>query len=262
MQYSPKITRSFVPRYYEMDAKGEVTPTTMMALFEETAANHCVESGWDMFALREEGLGWILIEGNFEMMRYPVNGECFSISTWLEGARYFYGLRRFEVRGSGGEVIGRARSLWAFYSIETKRPVPIKKEILEAWKPDPEKNPVRENPGGHPPQITKSALPYRVRSVDIDTNGHVNNVRYLEWAIESVNENIRDSYFLSYIEGRFIHEVVLGQRIKSVSEYSDNKTAAIDCGLGIYAIDPLHGEQRAAACARSIWKARKSTTPP
>ncbi len=63
--------RPYRLRYYEMDTWGEATPLTMLNLFEETAFTHCEESGWDVYRLRKNGYGWILLRGSVEMYRYP-----------------------------------------------------------------------------------------------------------------------------------------------------------------------------------------------
>lgn len=62
-EYSPRISRAYTPRYAEMDDDGVVTPVAMMGLFEETAVAHCDEAGWDVYRLRREGYGWMMLEG-------------------------------------------------------------------------------------------------------------------------------------------------------------------------------------------------------
>ncbi|QQO07436.1 acyl-[acyl-carrier-protein] thioesterase [Breznakiella homolactica] len=260
MEKIPRIKKSFSPRYYEMDTNGEVKPTTMMALFEETAAAHCQAAGWDMFSLKEDGYGWVLLEGGFRMFRYPRNGEYFTVETWADAAHLFYGRRNFAVKDEQGRIIGKAHSLWSFFNVDEKRPAPIKQEFLDIWKPKEQKDLKRRRPGGDPPELHPYAAPYTVRSLDLDTNGHVNNVRYLEWAIESVQEEIRNTYVLSSVEGRFIHEVRKGQQVRSVAEYGSTIYPALSCRLGVYSGDPKTGEYRIAACAESTWTVRTSGT--
>ena len=260
MDYSPRHARAYKPRYCELDERGEATPAAMMALFEETAVSHCDVTGWDVFRLRAEGLGWILLEGGFEMDRYPRYGEEFSIETWMSGARLFYGLRGFEVRGGYGAAIGRAWSLWTFYDLARRRPTPVLGDILEAWRPDPSVSPSRRAPraGGEAPELPAIADPsglgpsIEVRPLDIDTNGHVNNVRYLEWAVGAVPAAVRDGYSLRSVEGRYIHEIKEGQRVLPASFPLQAEGDARAFGLGVY--DAETGT--AAAVAFSRWEPR------
>lgn len=258
MDYSPRHARAYKPRYCELDERGEVTPAAMMALFEETAVSHCDVTGWDVFRLRREGFGWILLEGGFEMTRYPRYGERFTIETWLSGARLFYGLRGFEVKGDDGSTIGRAWSLWTFYDLARRRPAPVLDDILAAWKPDPAVSPSRRSTrtagdeSASCPPIPSPKAAIEVRPLDIDTNGHVNNVRYLEWAVGAVPATVRDGYRLSSVEGRYLHEVKEGRRVVPASFPLPDDGDARAFGLGVY--DAESGT--AAAVASSRWAPR------
>jgi acyl-ACP thioesterase len=268
MEYSPRHARAFKPRYYEMDDDGEATPTTMMSLFEDTAFSHCESTGWDVFRLREAGYGWVLMEGGFSMDRYPRYKEPFTVETWLEGAKRFYGKRGFEVKDESGATIGRARSLWVFYDLERRRPASILPEILESWRPNPKSVPERGKLGGEAPAMSAAdASAFDVRALDIDTNGHVNNVRYLEWALDAIPKTAHDARKLSCIEGRFIHEVVKGQRVTPVSRRAEDHPLAYR--LAVYASGDAAdanaaaadghgaaGSSTLAACAWSTWTRR------
>ncbi len=260
MEYSPRHARAFKPRYYEMDDRGETTPTAMMGLFEDAAFSHCEETGWDVFRLREAGYGWILLKGGFEMERYPRYKEAFTIETWLAGSRLFYGLRGFEVKDGAGRVLGRARSLWVFYDLGKRRPAPVLADILDAWRPDPGSAPSRasgDRVDAEPAPPSYGNTPaFDVRALDIDTNGHVNNVRYLEWALESVPRAVRDGYRLSSIEGRFIHEVVLGQSVLPASSRDGEGDGSLDYRLAVYASGAAGGEPSIAASATARWTSR------
>lgn len=259
-EYSPRISRDFTPRYAEMDDDGVTTPVAMMGLFEETAVAHCDEAGWDVYRLRREGYGWMMLEGGFSMLRYPRHKELFTIETWMTGARLFYGHRGFEVQSSTGETIGKAWSLWVFYDLARGRPAPVLPEILESWRPDPAHRPARraepDPAGGQAAALERSALAaFDARALDIDTNGHVNNVRYLEWALEALPRDFRDGHRLVSVEGRFVNQVMLGQRVRPVAIGDGERYR-----LAVYACAG-DGDQAAdaslAACAASSWEPRE-----
>ncbi len=260
-EYSPRVSREYTPRYAEMDDDGVTTPAAMMGLFEETAVAHCDEAGWDVYRLRREGYGWMMLEGGFSMDRYPGYKDKFTVETWMTGARLFYGHRGFEVKDEAGSTIGRAWSLWVFYDLARGRPAPVLPGILEAWRPDPAMRPARrtepEPAGGEAAPIEGCALSaFDARALDIDTNGHVNNVRYLEWALEALPRDFRDGHRLVSVEGRFVNQVMLGQRVRPVAlgEGGRYRLAVYACaGDGNQAADAS-----LAACAASRWEPRGS----
>ncbi len=261
MENAKAHTRGFLPRYYEMDRHGAVTPLTMLSLFEETGFSHCEESGWDVFRLRSEGFGWVLLNGSFRMYRYPRYKEPFTIETRLAAARAFYGLRDFVVRVSSGDIVGTARSLWTFYDVERRRPARIPGAILEAWRHDPSAPCAREDPPDDAPgpDCLDPLRAYDVRYSDIDTNGHVNNVNYLEWALEAVPAEVLDGYTLAAVDGWYLHQVRHGCRVKpAVREREPIVGGPRSFDLAVYDTGFAgSGEARLVSCARSAWLRRR-----
>jgi acyl-ACP thioesterase len=249
--------RNFKLRYYEMDERGEATPVTMLSLLEETAFSHCEESGWDIYRLVSEGYGWILLRGCLEMRRYPAYREPFTIQSWCSGTKAFYGTREYRVLGSRGAVLGYARSLWLFYSLERRRPVPILGEIVSAWKPGGQASGPMElaEIAGPGPAAIDPAHGFEVRLADIDTNGHVNNVNYLAWALETMPQELRQERFLHRVRGQFKREVAYGATVRAAIE----GPATEGCFLhGAYATGPDGGEPYLAAAAESVWLPRRA----
>lgn len=272
MEYQNSHERSFTPRYYEMDRHGAVTPLTMLSLFEETAFSHCDDTDWSVYRLREEGFGWVLLNGAFRMKRYPRYKESFTIETRLAAARLFYGLREFVVKDGSGEEIGGARSLWSFYDVERRRPARILDPILKAWGHDPSALCDRAPQPDDPPGLGRvdAVRVYDVRFSDIDTNGHVNNVKYLEWALEALSADVRDGFMLHALDGWYLHQVMYGQRVLPAVEErpfgtgfrgglsgasADSASRRFD--LAVYEVTASGAAApRLVSCARSCWKAR------
>lgn len=252
---SPKLhTREFLPRYYEMDGRGELTPTALLSCLEETAFSHCEDSGWDVFRLMKAGFGWVLLRGGLRMARYPAYGAPFIVETWLSSSRLFYGTREYRILGEDREPIGFARSLWLFYSLERKRPMPVFDEILAAWAPEgTEAGPMSlDEVTTAPPRPERpDGSRFDVRKADIDTNGHVNNVNYLAWALEAVDADVASARFLSSLRGQFKREVTLGC---SVYPAIERRGGDGRYSHAIYADGP--GGPFLAAAAESSWSVR------
>jgi acyl-ACP thioesterase len=245
--------RSFSLRYSDMDERGEATPTALLGLLEDAAFTHCDDAGWGVHRLVSAGLGWVLLRGGLEMSRYPVAGRPFTVETWCSKAKLFYGEREYRIRSGEGEVLGWARSLWLFCSIERKRPTPILDEFVRAWAPDGTRSgPMElgevdfpESPGA------ASSPPFEVRRSDIDTNGHVNNVNYLAWALEALPGETMKDYYLASIRGQFKREVTYGSAVRAGFSGLDEEGRARH---GVFASGP--GGSYLAAAAESRWLPR------
>jgi acyl-ACP thioesterase len=255
---TPRIhVRSFNLRYYEMDSWGQATPLTILNLLEEAAFTHCDVSGWDIYRLRRNGFGWVLLRGSVQMTRYPCHRESFTVETWMSKARAFYGEREYLIRDSAGEVLCAARSLWIFYSLERKRPIPVLPEIVSAWAPEGTRSTEQDlvdvvSPGPEWIDLTRM---YDVRGSDIDTNGHVNNVNYLEWALESVPREVHDGFQLMRVDGQYRKEVYYGERVSPALE-SLSHDGSPSFAHGVFARRADSGKLEAVAAARTAWMPR------
>lgn len=64
---------------------------------------------------------------------------------------------------------------------------------------------------------------FKVRYSDIDFNKHVNNVKYVQWFMDSVPQEIREEYELKEIDILFEHECYYNDEIKCVCEIHKNQ---------------------------------------
>jgi acyl-ACP thioesterase len=76
---------------------------------------------------------------------------------------------------------------------------------------------------------------------------HLNNIRYLQWVIDSIDEDIVDNYYMSSIEGSFVAEVKNGDTILSLTkkDFDDNSF--------VHAIKNKDSN-KVCATAKTVWK--------
>lgn len=208
--------KQFELRYFEMDKFGIASPTTTLVLLEETAADHCHSINHSLYQLRERNIGWVLIAGFMQMERYPEYKEKITIRTWLSRYSTIKGFRENIIYDEQGKVIGRAKGLWVFFDIERRRPARIFDDIKEKWSSCKEES-IDHDISEKIEAIDKPdiELKFKANRYDTDMNKHVNNIRYLQWLIESVPDEFVDTHYLHSIDGRFIAEAHYGQTIIS-----------------------------------------------
>ncbi len=242
--------KDFVLRYFEMNKFGEASSTTMLTLLEETAAEHCYSINHSLYQLEEQNIGWVLLSGFMEMDRYPRYKEKIKIRTWLSKYSAIKGIRENIVYDEQGLEIGRAKGLWVFFDINRRRPIQILDDIKEKWGVCEQESIVYN--------ITKKITPiesanhlekFKVNKFDVDSNKHVNNIRYLQWVTESISDEILDHYFLHSIDGRFIAEAQYGDTIRSFTEEEPQPNTFV------HTIKTQ--DEKVCATARTIWKKRE-----
>ena len=210
--------KEFNLRYFEMNKWGEASPITMATLLEETASDHCSEIEHGLFDLYAKDLGWLLISSYMHMNRYPVYKEKIIIRTWLSAYTTTRGYRENIIYDCNYNVIGQARGLWVFFDTKKKRPVKIFDDIIQRWMP---KNEVCvdyniDDKLLHFEEVTCTKK-FDIYQYDLDANNHVNNLRYLQWAMETVPEQYNNEKQLSTLEARFLKSAYYGQSAEAVT---------------------------------------------
>ena len=120
-----------------------------------------------------------------EMYDMPMQYESFTIETWVENVYRLFTDRNFAVLNKEGKAIAYARSVWAMIDTETRKPVDlmaIHDGDIAGYICD------KDCPIDKPSRIkVNSKEPVAILPVkysDMDINGHVNSIRYIEHILD------------------------------------------------------------------------------
>ncbi|MCH2450770.1 MAG: thioesterase [Gracilimonas sp.] len=209
---------TFHLRYFEMGLHGEATPVTILTLLEETAADHCLSIGHSLYDLLAKGIGWVLLSGRMVMDRYPAYKEKITIKTWLSELTTCRGTRENLILDEADNIIGRAKGFWLFFDIKKRRPARIFEGMTKQWKINSEESIQMENKKIKAIDEAIYSKQFLVHRFDMDSNEHVNNLRYLQWAMECIPDEITDTCYLHTIDGNFVGEAQYGHTVESLTD--------------------------------------------
>lgn len=234
-----------------MNKFGLATPAVILALLEETAADHCHFINHSLFDLVKKNIGWVLVSGAMKIERYPSYKEKITIRTWLSSYSLIKGYRENIIFDEQQNIIARAKGLWVFFDIEKRRPLPIFHDIKDKWSFHTEESINTDiKKKIEPINFADHTKQFKVNRFDTDMNKHVNNIRYLQWVIESIPEDIVDHYYLHEIDGRFIAEAQFGDTVLSLTHMD------IENGSFAHTIK-IEGSNTVCATAKTLWKKNK-----
>jgi acyl-ACP thioesterase len=208
------FSKDFELRYFEMNKHGMASPTTILTLLEETAADHCYAIGHSLYSLERQNIGWVLISGSITMNRYPKYKETIQIKTWLSKFSLVKGYRENIILDNTGNVIGKAKGIWAFYDIQNRRPVPVFEDIKTKWGIEPNISTEIDTTLINPIIKGMPEMEFDVYRSEVDSNKHVNNIRYFHWLIESLPDEILDKCLLETINAKFYSEAKYGEKVQ------------------------------------------------
>lgn len=222
-------TYQFVAEPFHVDFNGQLTLGVLGNHLLNCAGFHANERGFGMGHLNQENYTWVLSRLAIELTDLPRSYETFTIRTWVENVYRLFTDRNFSIADKDGRIIGYARSIWAMISLQTRRPadlLTLHGGGLKAYicdEPCPIAKPSRIKVNATTPVHSLHA-----RYSDIDINGHVNSIRYIE--------HILDLFPLEMYKEKHIRRFEMAYVAESY--YDDELTFYIDeQGGGTYAVE-------------------------
>lgn len=182
---------------------------------------HSTHRGFGMRFLNTINKTWVLSRLVIEMEEMPLQYSEFTVETWVESAMRYFTNRNFCVRSSEGKALGYGRSIWALIDLDNRQPQNIMDikdgeigQWVEAERECPIPKPGRVKMSNDAPLVDEIKARYN----DIDVNGHVNSVKYIEHVLDLFPiENYRDK-FLYRFEIAYVAESHYGDVLRFYRE--------------------------------------------
>ncbi|WP_455996556.1 acyl-[acyl-carrier-protein] thioesterase [Phocaeicola barnesiae] len=178
-------TYSFVAEPFHVDFTGRLTMGVLGNHLLNCAGFHATERGFGIATLNESNYTWVLSRLAIELEEMPLQYESFSVQTWIENVYRLFTDRNFAILNKDGKPIGYARSIWAMISMDTRKPADLLSlhngSIVDYIF---QKECPIEKPGRIKVNQKELAGEVVTKYSDIDINGHVNSIRYIEHILD------------------------------------------------------------------------------
>jgi medium-chain acyl-[acyl-carrier-protein] hydrolase len=210
-------TDTYPLRGYECDARGLLGVPALMNLMQESANRNAADYGISMADLAAHGLGWMLMRFRLTMHHYPRYGDTIQVTTYPTFVEKFFIYRDFQVRATDGTLLAEATSTWLVFSHQKRSMVPLPPFIRGVNVPI-QVEPLPRLPL-RPDFAAGMFMPERERVVEvgwfsIDANQHVNNVAYVQWLLEGIDNEWITEKTLASLELVFRDEAHLGDALR------------------------------------------------
>jgi len=208
-------------RSYEVDCRNRLSILSMFSFMQEAASRHAATLGVSIHQLLAEKYTWLLSRLKIKIAASPGWNDQIRINTWPSGTQQLFALRDFKMNGIENQTIAAAISAWLVIDLEKRRPVRIA-PFVERLRPIEGSHIMTERldklPALSDPVHEKSFV---VRYSDIDINQHVNNVKFVEWIVESVPSATLSARVASEVEINFLAEAFHEDRILATCSPQD-----------------------------------------
>ena len=197
---------------------------------------HSNDRGYGMNVLGPMHRTWVLSRLVIEMDVMPKAYDKFTVETWVESAMKYFTGRNFAITSADGRVCGYGKSIWAMIDTVTRQPVDILSindglvlEYVEKDKPCPIDKPGRARVGEGAKLVRTVDTYYN----DVDINGHINSIKYIEHALDLFDVEWFKAHRLKRMEVAYIAETYQGDKLSFFVE----ETEALHYGIKLVKTD-------------------------
>lgn len=196
------------------DVHGLWKVSSMMEVLQCTANEHSSKMKRWYTDLKSLNLSLVLYKSCFKVERFAALGESVTVRTYTKGVRSLFCPRYFIVYDEDRKIIAKAGSLMILMDRSSRKSILPKKagvEFPDAIDIEPSiKIPLRKKEIQGDPKV----MYYQPQYSDVDINGHVNNVRYLEWLCNAIGFDLLNEYVIDEAVIDYNNEILPSDMIK------------------------------------------------
>lgn len=213
IKLAKSFTKKYEINYHDADCNLKCKLSTIVNFLCDVGTNQSESLGDTIEKLMEKNSAWVFYKYDINMFKYPNYRDVISIKTEPIGFNKFYAFRKYYISSEDGELLGEAIALFFLINLEKRRPmrIPVEQYEMYSVESDIKKNIEMESIV----QISGEDYfkKFNTRYSDIDSNGHVNNVNYIQWAIEAVPLDIVKEYEIKRMKVVFEKETTYGDTV-------------------------------------------------
>lgn len=184
---SKTFSKDYTITCYEADANQFMRPTAILDLMQEAANVNASTLGFGYDEMMNSNTAWVLSRIHVKFNNTPKWRDEVNLKTWHKGVSKLFYLRDFILSDKEGNPMVLATTSWLIIDMNTRRLVrnsdlALSDTAMHAIETPADKVVV---PVDIEPELVRK---HPVTWSEIDTNGHVNNVKYVVWAIDAVKQ--------------------------------------------------------------------------
>ena len=214
------FTREFYLRASDFDKNARLSPRTILELFQDVAGNHAEEIGIGFDALLSRDLLWVVARTKFVIEKQIKRYTTVKVKTWPLSPQRMIFRREYLIYDDKGEIAVRGSSDWMIVNSVTRTLAssgsifPEGAEYLQELALDEKLRKIKIIEG----DITTSHV--TPLYTDIDLNGHVNNTKYADFAINAINPENKE---IASFQIDYHREVLIGESLNLTTVLNGNK---------------------------------------
>jgi len=231
---------TFPVRFGSIDRSDRLTLDAIFQFFQEAAICHAENLNVGREDMLRTGQIWILSRMSVIVKRRPKYFENITVRSWPRGGEKLFAIRDYDIRDKDDIPVVCARSGWIVLDVEKRRP--LRPQSLMDSIPQnegenalsPEDNAItaleeRKN--------LQKAVGRKACYTDLDFNGHVNNVRYIQWIEDALEPQFLENADKMRLDINYLNEILGGEDIDIMSAKIEDTDCAVACCAEAFAFE-------------------------
>lgn len=214
---------TFYAEAFLADSKGRMRPSNICSSMLNFAYRHADTRGFGATS----SLGWVIARMGVHIDRVPLEKEKLYIDTWIRNLYHGFTDRCVRMTDEAGNEIVSMITTFAMIDLKTRSAVDLNGDIGVAMNgclvPE-EPLALRRIPSINRTPVEEVTFKHRPLYSDIDINGHMNSIRYLD--------HILDALPIEFLNNNDITDIVVA--------YMHEGSATEELSYGIKELEPGH----------------------
>lgn len=210
--------------------EGKLSFSAVLKIFENMGNRHSDLAGDSRFKYDGTETAWVLTEWQIQAESFPLYTDKIRAETWAEEVKSpLVAIRDFRLYKNDSVCI-RGNSKWVLLDLKTQRLCRIGQEFIDKYQPEPQTvfadsnfSKIKE------PENYSFEKRIQIRRSDFDFNNHIHNITYLDYALETIPEEVYKS--LEFKNLRISYKTAIKDDKEVIGRYYEEAGKKV---LGIY----------------------------
>jgi acyl-ACP thioesterase len=205
---------------YNVDFQGKATVQSMMQFLEDIGWEHAGLLNLGFSDILKQDLIWVLVRFKIKIKKFPGLHDTVKVKTWAGDKDKLFWYRDYKIFDSDKNELARATSTFIIINIKTRRP--HRSDNMFKLKFDVEERSFPEKLEKLP-AVDDEEVRYKkvVSTSDLDLNDHVNNIKYIEWILDSYPLQFFKEKQVETLEVNYLAEAHYGDTVLVNSQMAD-----------------------------------------
>ena len=234
-------------RFGAIDKSDRMTLASMFQFFQEAAISHAENLGVGREEMARTGQVWILSRMSVQVDRRPSYRESVTVRSWPRGGEKLFAIRDFDIRDKDDIPVISARSGWIIVDIEKRRPL-RPQSVMDTLPQNDGLNALTSGPVSLSERGNlQKAAERKALYTDVDYNGHVNNVRYIQWIEDVLDPPLLEKAGKMRLDINYMNEILSGEVVEILSAPIEDENGDVSAGASAFAFEGRKTESGQAA---------------